>query len=98
MHRATSDDVYTQAWFDYSLFICLPTICERTRANVELFNVSTYQCSILSVHARIHSTGYVHLLWESSGEEYEFSHAAIFEVKFGKKSEKSNHRFAMANS
>ena len=43
----------------------------------------------LSVQARIDSTSYVCLLWESSGEENEVSNAAIFEVKFGKKSERA---------
>ena len=42
----------------------------------------------LAVHARMDSTGYVHLLYESSGEEKEFYHAAIFEVKFDKKPER----------
>ena len=36
----------------------------------------------LSVHARTDSTGYVRLLWKSNGEADEFSHAAIFTVKF----------------
>ena len=40
-----------------------------------------------SVHARIDSTGYVRLLLESSEEDDKISHAAIFEVKFGKKAE-----------
>ena len=44
----------------------------------------------LSVHARIDSTGYVLLLWESNGEANEFSHAAIIEVKFGKKSQRNS--------
>ena len=39
----------------------------------------------LSVHARIDSTGYVRLLWESSEEDDKNSHAGICEVKFGKK-------------
>ena len=43
----------------------------------------------LSVHAKNDSTGYVRLLWESSKEEDKYSHAAIFEVKFGKKAEGS---------
>ena len=43
----------------------------------------------MSVHARIDSTGFVRLLWESNGEANEFSHAAIFEVNFGKKSERA---------
>ena len=37
----------------------------------------------LSVHARIDSTGYVRLLWESSEEDDKNRHAAIFEVKIG---------------
>ena len=41
----------------------------------------------LSVHARIDPTGYIRLLWESSEEDDELTHAAIFQVKFGKKSE-----------
>ena len=43
----------------------------------------------LSDHAKNDSTGYVRLLWESSEEEDKYSHAAIFEVKFGKKAEGS---------
>ena len=41
----------------------------------------------LSVDARIDSTGYVRLLWESSEEDDKNSHAAIFEVIFGIKAE-----------
>ena len=41
----------------------------------------------LSVHARIDTTGYVRLLWESSEEEDTNSHAANFQVKFGNKAE-----------
>ena len=36
----------------------------------------------LPVHARIHSSGYVRLLWKS--DDVRKGHAAIFEVKFGK--------------
>ena len=43
----------------------------------------------LSVHARIDSTGYVHLLWTSSEEDGELTHAAIFEVKFCTKAEEA---------
>ena len=43
----------------------------------------------LSAHAKKDSTGYVRLLWESSKEEDKHSHAAIIEVKFGKKAEGS---------
>ena len=41
----------------------------------------------LSVHARIDSTGCVRVLWASSEEDDKNSHAAMFEVKFGKKGE-----------
>ena len=34
-------------------------------------------------------TVYVRLLWESIEQENEFSHAAIFEVKFGRKPERA---------
>ena len=30
MHRATSDDACTRAWFDHSQ-ICLPAVCEKNR-------------------------------------------------------------------
>ena len=68
------------------------TVCRQTQGSclrdyglVECYSTRNRD---LSVHARIDFTGYVHLLWESIGEENEFSHAAIFEVKFGKKSER----------
>ena len=48
----------------------------------------------LSVHARIDSTGSVRILWESNDEKDKGSHAAIFEVKFGKKDGRIIHRFA----
>ena len=41
----------------------------------------------LSVHARNDSPGYIRPLWESSEEDDNNSHAAIFEVKFDKKAE-----------
>ena len=46
MHRATSDDAFTQAWFDYSQSV-FPQSVRKNRYNVELVNVPTYQCSIL---------------------------------------------------
>ena len=39
------------------------------------------RCNYLSAHARINSTGYDRLLWESNFGEDKSSHAAIFEVK-----------------
>ena len=41
----------------------------------------------MSVHARIDSSGYIHLLWESNEDRN--GHAAIFEVKYGKTSERA---------
>ena len=41
-----------------------------------------------SVRARNDSTSYIRL-WESIGEANELSHAAIFEMKFGKKAEEA---------
>ena len=46
MRRATSNDAFTQAWFDYSRSV-FPQSVRKTGTNVELFNVPTYQCSIL---------------------------------------------------
>ena len=46
MHRATSDDACTQAWFDYRRS-SFPQSARKIGTNVELFIVSTYQCSIL---------------------------------------------------
>ena len=37
---------------------------------------------------QVDSTGYVRLLWESNEEDDELTHAAIFEVKFGKRQKK----------
>ena len=42
----------------------------------------------MSVHARIDSSRYIRLLWESDGDNRN-GHAAIFEVKFGKTSERA---------
>ena len=46
MHRATFDDVYTQAWFDDSRLPVFPQSIRKRGKDVELFNVSTYQRSI----------------------------------------------------
>ena len=46
MHRATPDDAYTQARFDYSRS-AFPQSVRKQVQKVELFNVSKYQCSIL---------------------------------------------------
>ena len=47
MHRATSDDAHTQAWFDYSRLSVFPQSVRKTGTNVDIYNVPTYPCSIL---------------------------------------------------
>ena len=46
MHRPTPEDEFAQTWFDYgrSLF---PDSVRKTCTHVELYNLSTYRCSIL---------------------------------------------------
>ena len=85
MHRATSDDDFTQARFVYGRSV-FPQSVRKTGTNEELFNVQTYQCenclrtsawwgatqkrgNYLSVHARIDSTRYVRLQWESNEQK-----------------------------
>ena len=46
MHRATYEDAYTRAWFDYCRSV-FPQSVRKTGTNVDLCNVSTYQSSIL---------------------------------------------------
>ena len=46
MHRATSEDAYTKAWFDCCLSV-FPQSVRKAGPDVNLYNVSTYQCSIL---------------------------------------------------
>ena len=46
MHRATPEDEFAQTWFDYGRFV-FPQSVRKTGTNVELYNVPTYQCSIL---------------------------------------------------
>ena len=47
MHRPKSDDVYTKAWLDYSRPSFFPQSGRKVGEDVNFFNVSTYQCSIL---------------------------------------------------
>ena len=49
MHRATSDDAFTQTWFEYSRSV-FPQSARKTDTTVELLNVPTYQCSILFIN------------------------------------------------
>ena len=46
MHRATPEDEFAQTWFEYSRSI-FPQSVRKTSTHVELYNLSTYQCSIL---------------------------------------------------
>ena len=46
MHRATYEDDYTRAWFDYCRSV-FPQSVRKARPDVDLCNLSTYQCSIL---------------------------------------------------
>ena len=45
MHRATYEDAYTRAWFEYCRSV-FPQSLRNTGTNVDLHNVSTYRCSI----------------------------------------------------
>ena len=46
MHRATHEDAYARAWFDYCRSV-FPQSVRKAGSDVDLYNVSTYQCSIL---------------------------------------------------
>ena len=45
MHRATSDDAFTQAWFDYSLSSVFPQSVKKRGTNLDIYGVPTYQCT-----------------------------------------------------
>ena len=46
MHRATSENANTRAWFDCCRSV-FPQSVRKAGPDVDLYNVSTYQCSIL---------------------------------------------------
>ena len=46
MHRATYEDAYTRAWFNYCRNV-FPQSVRKTGTNTDIYNVSTYQCGIL---------------------------------------------------
>ena len=46
MHRAASEDACTKAWFDYCRSV-FPQSVRKAGPNVDLYNVSTFQCSML---------------------------------------------------
>ena len=75
----------------------LPTDRKLLRDDSDWMGCHSSRSNDLSVHARIDSTGYVRLLWASNEEDDEDGHAAIFEVKFGRKDTRSNRRIARAN-
>ena len=58
----------------------LPTDDKKLLEDCGLVGCHSSRSIDLSVHARIDSTGYVRLLWESSEEEDKNSHAAIFGI------------------
>ena len=67
----------------------LPTDARQLLEDYGLVGCQSARSNNLLVHARINATGYVRLLWESNFGEDKGSHAAIFEVKFGQKSQGS---------
>ena len=67
----------------------LQTDARQLLEDYGLVGCQSARCNYLSANARIISTGYVPLLWESNFGEDKGSHAAIFEVKFGRRSEGS---------
>ena len=46
MHRATCEDAYTRAWFDYCRSV-FPQSVRKAGPNIDFCNVLTCQCSIL---------------------------------------------------
>ena len=71
----------------------LPTDEKELLGDHGLVGCHSSRINDLSVHARINSSGYIRLQWESDDDRN--GHAAIFEVKFGKKT-KNNHRIVRA--
>ena len=65
--------------------VSLSTDAKHLLEDYGLVGCQSTKGNFLSVHARIDSTGYVRLLWESKDEEDKGSRAAIFLVKFGNK-------------
>ena len=45
MHRVTHEDAYTRAWLEFCRSV-LPQSVRKADPDADLFNVSTYQCSI----------------------------------------------------
>ena len=68
----------------------LPTDEKELLEDYGLEGCHSSRSNDMSVHARIESTGYVGLLWESSKDDDKNTHAAIFEVKFVKRQKKQS--------
>ena len=64
----------------------LPTDEKELLDDYGLVGCHSSRSNDLSVHARIDSSGYIRLSWESDDDRN--GHAAIFEVKFGQKTER----------
>ena len=69
-----------------------PTDEKELIDNYGLVGCHSSRSNDLSDHARIDSSGYVRLSWESVDDRK--GHAAIFEAKCGTKTKKSSHRIA----
>ena len=65
----------------------LPTDEKELLDDCGLVGCHSSRSNDLSVHARIDSSRYIRLLWETDDDRN--GHAAIFEVKFGKKTERA---------
>ena len=65
----------------------LPTNAKELLHDYGFVGCHSSRSNDLSVHARIDSSGYNRLLWES--DDARNGHAAIFEVKIGKTSERA---------
>ena len=71
----------------------LPTDAKELLDDYGLVGCHSSRSNDLSVHERIDSSGYIRLAWES-GDDDRNGYAAIFEVKFVKKTRNSSHRIA----
>ena len=67
----------------------LPTDAKELIDDCGIVGSHSSRSNDLSVHARIDSSGYIRLSWESDDDDDRNGHAAIFEVKFVKKRERA---------
>ena len=65
----------------------LPADANKLLSDIGLVGFDSNKSNDLSVHARINSSGYIRFVWESDVDDRN-GHATIFEVKFGKTSER----------